>query len=442
MKKWIPGIVLVVLIIVVVGFFIIRKNIQSYQGDIPVTQPVDTIVKVVPPPVLRFGLPVDSFVIEDSKVKRNQNLSDILVKCGVSYQAIDQLARNAKNVFDVRGIKAGNQYAIFYSPDSLRIPRYFVYEDSPIDYYTFQLSGDSLKVTAGQKPVITKRKVAYGEITTSLWNAMSDNNLSPLLAIDLSEIYAWTVDFFGVQKGDWFQVIYDENYVDGNSIGIGTIYAARFHQMGDDYYAFSFDQDARIDYFDEDGKSLRKAFLKAPLKFSRISSRFSNSRYHPVLRIRRPHHGVDYAAPTGTPVHSIGDGVVTRRGYQAGGGGNYLYVKHNSVYTTSYMHLSRFAKGIHPGVRVKQGQLIGYVGMTGLATGPHLDFRVYKNGTAVDPLKVKAPPVEPVKQENLARYDQHRDSLMKELMTIPIPGQEKEQIPVADIIHGDTATVQ
>ncbi|GET27545.1 peptidoglycan DD-metalloendopeptidase family protein [Prolixibacter sp. NT017] len=442
MKKWIPGIILAVLIIVVVGFFIIRKNTKSGQGDLSVTQPIDSVAKVLPPPVLKFGLPVDSFVIENKKVRRNQNLSDILVRYGVSYQAIDQLARNAKGVFDVRRIKAGSAYSMFLAHDSLHTPRYFIYEDSPVDYYTFDLSGDSLRVKAGQKPVITKRKVAFGQINSSLWNAMTDNNLNPILAIDLSEIYAWTIDFFGVQRGDWFQIIYDENYVDGKSIGIGTIYAARFNNMGDDYYAFNFDQDGRADYFDEDGKSLRKAFLKAPLKYSRISSRFTNSRYHPILRIRRPHHGVDYAAPTGTPVHSIGDGVITRRGYQARGGGNYLYIKHNSVYTTSYMHLSRFAKGMHPGVRVKQGQLIGYVGMTGLATGPHLDFRVYKNGTAVDPLKVKAPPVEPVKKENMVRFEEHRDSLMNELMTIPIPGNETDQIPVADVIHSTPADNQ
>ncbi|GET30177.1 peptidoglycan DD-metalloendopeptidase family protein [Prolixibacter sp. SD074] len=442
MKKWIPGIILVVWVIVVVGFFIIRKNSKSYQDDIPKRQAVDTVARVLQPPVLRFRLPVDSFVVENKKVRRNQNLSDILVKYGVSYQAIDQLARNAKHVFDVRRIKAGSAYSMFLAHDSLHTPRYFVYEDTPVDYYTFQLTDDSLHVTARQKPVITKRKVAFGQISSSLWNAMTDNNLNPVLAIDLSDIYAWSIDFFGVQKGDWFQIIYDENYVDGNSIGIGTIYAARFNTMGEDYYAFNFDQDGRTDYFDEDGKSLRKAFLKAPLKYSHISSRFTNSRYHPILRIRRPHHGVDYAAPTGTPVHSIGDGVVTRRGYQARGGGNYLYIKHNSVYTTSYMHLSRFAKGMHPGVRVKQGQLVGYVGMTGLATGPHLDFRVYKNGAAVDPLKVKAPPVEPVKKENLVRYEEHRDSLMDELMTIPIPGPEPEQIPVADVIHSTPVTLQ
>jgi len=239
-----------------------------------------------------------------------------------------------------------------------------------------------------------------------------------MLALELSDIFAWTIDFFAIQKGDRFRVIYDEQFVDSTSIGIGEIYAVQFDHYSEPNYAFRFLQDDRYDYFDEKGTSLRKAFLKAPLKFSRISSRFSSGRMHPVLRIRRPHHGVDYAAPKGTPVMSIGDGTVVAKAYQKGGGGNYLKIKHNSVYTTTYMHLSGYAKGIASGSRVKQGQVIGYVGATGLATGPHLDFRVAKNGSLVDPLKVKAPPVEPVKEENMARYNQVKDSLLNELLKI------------------------
>jgi murein DD-endopeptidase MepM/ murein hydrolase activator NlpD len=238
------------------------------------------------------------------------------------------------------------------------------------------------------------------------------------MAVDLSRIFAWTIDFFGIQKGDRFRVIYDELYVDSISIGIGNIYAVQFNHYGDENYAFRFYQDERFDYFDDEGQSLRKAFLKAPLDYYRISSRFSHSRLHPVLRIRRPHRGVDYAAPKGTPVLSIGDGTVIARAYQRGGGGNYLKIKHNSVYTTTYMHLSGFAEGIHTGARVSQGQVIGYVGATGLATGPHLDFRIAENGSLVDPLKVEAPPVEPVKEENIIRYNQVKDSLMTELHKI------------------------
>jgi murein DD-endopeptidase MepM/ murein hydrolase activator NlpD len=199
-------------------------------------------------------------------------------------------------------------------------------------------------------------------------------------------------------------VIYEESFVDSQSIGIDKVLGAWIYHNQNEFWAIPFIQDSVRSFFDEEGNSLRKAFLKAPLRFSRISSGFSNSRYHPVLKIRRPHHGIDYAAASGTPVHSVGDGVITKRGYQKNGGGNYVKIKHNSVYSTTYMHLSRFGKGIKQGVYVKQGDVIGYVGATGLATGPHLDFRFYKNGSPVNPLKVEAPPVEPVHEENKSTY--------------------------------------
>jgi murein DD-endopeptidase MepM/ murein hydrolase activator NlpD len=376
---------------------------------------IDTVV--IKDEVFKYGLPVDSFLIETGKVKSNQYLSQILNARGVSMGTIDKIARKSKSVFDVRKIKSGKSFTVFSTTDSTREARYFVYENSATEYTVFELF-DSLKIYQGKNKIETRLRTAQGVVETSLWNAMVRNGQDPMLALELSDIFAWTIDFFAIQKGDRFRVIYDEQFVDSTSIGIGEIYAVEFDHYGAENYAFLFDQNKRLDYFDEDGKSLRKAFLKAPLKFSRISSRFSNSRMHPVLRIRRPHHGIDYAAPRGTPVHSIGDGTVIAKGYQRRGGGKYLKIKHNSVYKTTYMHLSGFAKGMATGVRVKQGQLIGYVGSTGLATGPHLDFRVFKNGTPVDPLKVKAPPVEPVKKENLARYNVVKDSLMNELHKI------------------------
>lgn len=413
MKKYIAEVVFIIIAVGLLVFFLKTPPDSKNQEQLNTA----SAPEVIPEPVLMYGLPVDSFTIENSNVKRNQNLSDILVAKGISYQAIDQIARKSKPIFDVRKLKYRNPYYFFLKKDSAKTPEYFVYEIDNTDYVVYQLQ-DSLHIYRGQKPVRTVLKEASGTIQSSLWNTMVDNNLNPVLANDLSEIYAWTIDFFGIQKGDRFRVIYEENYVDSTSIGLGKIYACDFQHMGDDYYAFLFDQDSTESYYDELGKSLKKAFLKAPLKYSRISSRFTNSRYHPVLKIRRPHHGVDYAAPTGTPVHSIGDGVVTRKGYQKMGGGNYLYIKHNSVYTTSYMHLHGYAKGIYPGVKVKQGQLIGYVGKTGLATGPHLDFRVYRNGKAMDPLKLKAPPVEPVKDKYMTAFNALKDSLTQKLDSI------------------------
>lgn len=379
-------------------------------------QEPDTLVAPLPP-VLKYGLPVDSFLIEDRTVRPNQHLSHILSEFGVGMGIIDQIARQSKDVFDVRRIRGGNSYSIFQTPDSLGEARYFVYENSATDYYVFELF-DSLKVYRGEKEVEIRLRTGHGEIKSSLWNTMKDAGLDPMLALRLSDIYAWSIDFYAIQKGDKFRVIYDEMFVDSTSIGIGNIYAVQFNHYGSDNYAFRFFQDDRFDYFDDKGQSLRKAFLKSPLEFARISSRFSHSRMHPVLRIRRPHHGVDYAAPAGTPVRTIGDGTVIARAYQARGGGNYVKIKHNSVYTTTYMHLQGFAKGIVQGARVQQGQVIGFVGSTGLSTGPHLDFRVHKNGSPVDPLKVEAPPVEPVHESRMPEYVALKDSLLGELQKI------------------------
>lgn len=406
---------LLLVTIVVSGLFLLFSchNKPGKKEEI-IPEPDSVVVKE---PVLKYGLPVDSFYIVEGKVKNNQYLSQILNGYGINLGIVDAIARKSKPVFDVRKIKSGNKYAFFLTPDSLQNPRYFVYENSSTEYLVYELF-DTLNVYKGNKEITSKLQTAQGIISSSLWNTMKENNLDPVLAIELSDIYAWTIDFFAIQKGDRFRVIYDELFVDSVSIGIGNIYAVQFNHYGVANFAFWFHQDNRMDYFDEKGVSLRKAFLKAPLQFSRISSHFSNSRMHPILRIRRPHHGIDYAAPKGTPVMSIGDGTVIAKAYQAGGGGNYLKIKHNSVYTTTYMHLSGFAKGIATGIRVKQGQVIGYVGATGLASGPHLDFRVHMNGSPIDPLKVKAPPVEPVKEENKLRYSQVKDSLMNQLHKI------------------------
>ena len=350
-----------------------------------------------------YDVIVDSFVVDTGYVKKNEFLADILLKRGVEYEIIDKIAKN-RQVFDVRKIRKGNRYVFISEKDSLKTPVYFIYEINRTDYVRYHLK-DTLYVTLGKKKFSYKETVAKGIITTSLWNAVKDSGTDPYLANELSEVYAWTVDFFGLQKGDKFKVVYEKLLIEGKPAGIGKIKASMFHHAGYDYYAYYFEQNGAGDYFDEEGNSLERTFLKAPLRYRRISSRFSNSRFHPVLKIRRPHHGVDYAAPEGTPVHSVGDGVIIKKGYQRRGGGNYLKIRHNGTYTTSYMHLRAFAKGMKVGKHVKQGDLIGYVGHTGLATGPHLDFRFYKNGRAVDPLKVKSSPAKPVENKYRPAFD-------------------------------------
>jgi murein DD-endopeptidase MepM/ murein hydrolase activator NlpD len=372
---------------------------------------------VKPAPVMLFNLPIDSFNVVPGQVRSGQNLSDILMKQGISMTEIDAISKKSVLTFDVRKMKINNPFYFFMSKKQPSKVEYFIYEINPVDYVVYDLS-DSLRIYKEKKPIETLIKSASGIITSSLWNALESQALDYNLALSMSEIYAWSIDFYGLQKGDKFRLVYEENFVYGKSIGIGRIFAAQFVHNKEDFYAFLFTQNNEDSYFDDKGKSLKKAFLKAPLKFNRISSSFSAHRFHPVLKIYRPHFGIDYAAPTGTPVVSIGDGQVIAKAYQAAGGGNYLKIKHNSVYTTSYMHLSGYGPGIANGVRVRQGQVIGYVGMTGLASGPHLDFRVFFNGSPMDPLKVKAPPTEPVLQKNMNDYSVHLDSMMTKLVAI------------------------
>ena len=364
-------------------------------------------------PKYLYGICIDSLDVKEDCVKKNEFLANILQREGVSYNTVNYIDRNCRDVFDVRKIKVGNKYVFLETRDSVPTAKYWIYEIDRTNYAVFQLT-DSLSAWRGEKEVITEIEHVGVKIKSSLWNAMAEAGCDYSLILELSDIYAWTIDFFGIQPGDSCKAIYEKKYIAGDTVsfGIGNIYAAYFKNNGEGKYAFCFEQDGRKEYFDENGDNLRKAFLKAPLNYRRISSTFSNGRMHPVYHVVRPHHGVDYAAPVGTPVQSIGDGTVIAKGWDTKGGGNYVKIKHNSTYTTTYMHLKGFAKGISQGCKVKQGQTIGYVGSTGASTGPHLDFRLQKNGTYIDPLKFKSPSAEPVKKENMERFKANVDSLM------------------------------
>jgi murein DD-endopeptidase MepM/ murein hydrolase activator NlpD len=274
------------------------------------------------------------------------------------------------------------------------------------------------------KEITIRENQKSAVIDHSLYVSLMESEAPPELAIKLSQIFAWQIDFYHLQSGDNFKVIYEELLVDSTFYGIGKIKGAYFSQNGKDYYAIPFVQDSVYQYFDEEGNSLRKAFLKAPLEFGRISSRYSRSRLHPVLKVRRPHLGVDYAAPVGTPVRTTGDGIVVDAGYSKGNG-RYLKIRHNSVYSTMYLHLSRFAKGVKKGASVMQGEVIGYVGSTGLSTGPHLDYRFYVNGKPVDPLKVEVPPSHPVKEELRFEFDIQKNIVIEQLNKIELLFTEK-----------------
>ena len=263
-----------------------------------------------------------------------------------------------------------------------------------------------------------ERRYADVTISNSLWVDMVDAGVSPNLILSLSDIYAWTVDFFGLQKGDRFRVLYDEKMCDGEVLSVDTVRYAVFTHNGSDLPSVMYDQkDGGNIYWNEKGESMRKAFLKAPLEFSRFSSGFSYARRHPVTKKVRPHTGVDYAAPVGTPVLSIGDGVVTSVKHE-GAGGKTVRIRHNSVYSTAYLHLSKYGKGIAPGKRVRQGEVIGYVGSTGRSTGPHLDFRVWKNGSPINPLKMDSPPAEPLKEAHKAEFERMHEKYKAQIDTI------------------------
>ena len=351
--------------------------------------------------VYPLGFCTDSFEVVTGAIKTGDTFSAWVTRLGVPRESMLALTQACDTVFDVRKLRAGNTWSAYYA-DSTAL-RYIVYDNSRTRQTVFQIK-DSLAVWRYDKLVETVQKSADVTITSSLWNDMIAAGASPELIVDLADVYAWTVDFFGLQKDDRFRVVYTENMCEGESVGIDRINYAEFLRGDVCLPAVYFDQgDGGNKYWNQKGESMRKAFLKAPLKFTRISSGYSLHRVHPVHGTVRAHTGVDYAAPTGTPVHSIGDGTVLSAGWGKGGAGNMVKVRHNSVYTTAYLHLSRMA--VKAGQRVSQGQVIGYVGMTGTATGPHLDFRVWKNGSPVNPLKLESPPAEPLKAENLPALD-------------------------------------
>lgn len=363
-----------------------------------------------------FGFEQGQYLIQSQTVRSGQTLSHILASFNLSPITIHSIVDRMQDVFNPRRIKAGQTFHGYYTPDGPDSLQYFVYEISMLEYLKIGF-GDSLIVERGEKEVTTLARTAAGVISSSLWNTMTANELSPELAVRLSEVLAWEVDFYRIQKGDRFKVVYEENFVGEISAGITRIDAVYFLHQGREIYGFHFEADTISGFFNPQGDNLRKVFLKAPLEFGRISSRFSQSRMHPILNHRRPHYGTDYAAPHGTPILAVGDGVVTQASYNSGNG-NFVRIRHNSVYETQYLHMSRFGAGIRPGTRVTQGQVIGYVGATGLATGPHVCFRFWKNGQQVDHLREEFPSADPLHPDYHEMFFEIRDHFTKELEAI------------------------
>lgn len=393
---------------------------QAQTVSTPVADSTATALEKEKEPTMLYGIvvPDDHLVIQD-KFKRNQFLGEILEEYNVPAKLINQVAMLSRKIFDPRKITPNTKYTLICNRDSITQAKAMVYEPNAIDYIVFKFD-DSLSVNVGQREVITLEKSVSGIIHSSLSETMEKLGMPTDLTNRFVDIFGWQVDFQRLQDGDKFKLIYEEQQVDGVSIGIGKISAIYFEHYDYPYYAFPFDQGDGVDYFDEDGKSLRKALLKYPIEFTRISSRYNKHRFHPVQKRWKAHLGTDFAAPTGTPIRSVGDGIVLEARYKSNNG-NYVKIRHNATYTTQYLHMSRIASGIHAGDHVRQGQTIGYVGSTGLATGPHLCYRFWKNGVQVDALKVDLPASQPVKKDYTAAFDAVKEALTVKLNDIPFP---------------------
>jgi len=377
-----------------------------------------------------YNIDINNLYILHDKVRNGENIGEILNQHSVSFIKIDKVAKLARPLFDLRDVKAGGNYTLIFPDSTKKLPSHFIYEINKVDFLVAEIK-DTVNVYLDKKELTVKEKTGSGVINSSLWFAMEESNLSAkLVNILADEIYPWTIDFFRLKPGDQFKVIYDAKYVDGEFIGVGKVHAALFHTDNKDYYAIAFNELGGFDdYFDEEGNNLRKFFLKAPVSFTRISSRFTNKRKHPVTGRLKGHFGTDFAAPIGTPIYSTADGIVTETSYNKYNG-YYVKIKHNATYTTQYLHMDKSSKKIWSKNKIKKGKkvrqgvdIIGYVGRSGQATGPHVCYRFWKNGKQVDPFKTKLPASNPVKKSKKDEFEEIKNIWMDKLATINYPNE-------------------
>ncbi len=367
----------------------------------------DANEKPVNPEVYEFGVLLNDYHVVRDTVVRGDSFGGILEKYGIYYPQIYNINNVAKKAFNFRKIRTGRPYTLLCSKDSLQTPELLIYQPNAIDYVTVKLQ-DSLWAKKEQKEVRLIQREAWGVINSSLYETLNEQGLSPLVAYDMSDIYAWTIDFFRLEKGDRFKVFYTEKYVnDSVFVGHNRVHAAYFEHRGKPIYAIEFESDSIRginEFFDEKGKNLRRAFLRAPVNFSRISSRYNTKRRISYYGRVKPHYGTDFAAPVGTPIRTTAAGKVIKSGY-AKGNGNYVTIRHNGTYSTQYLHMKK--REVRVGQYVSQGDYIGTVGMTGYTSGPHVCYRFWKNGKQVDPFKTKLPDAKPIASDLKEAYLQH-----------------------------------
>lgn len=415
-----------ILVISAIGtYLILDSNLFTWATDYEEPVATKEEFEIIEPTIL-YGMVIDSLHVTEDVVKRNQRFTDLFSGHYISPEIYQQLHFVPRQLFDFRKIAINKKYTLLSHRDSLKTASALIYEPNAIDYVIFHLE-DTLLVEICQREVVTVEKSITGIIQSSLSETIENLGITHELTNRFVDIFAWQIDFQRLQRGDKFKLIYEENLVEGNPIGIGKINGVYFEHFNSGYYAFPFDQGEGLDYFDEQGNSLRKALLKYPIEFTRISSRYSRNRFHPVRKVYRAHLGTDFAAATGTPIRTVGDGIVLEAQYKANNG-NYVKIRHNGTYTTQYLHMSKIASGVRVGTRVRQGQTIGYVGSTGLANGPHLCYRFWRNGVQVDALRVELPPSEPIKEDSKAAFLQSIQQISRKLDSISFPVAEEDAI--------------
>ncbi len=409
-----------------VSLFFYPKT-QTYEDLTTTYEELPEVVEDVEPDFY-YDISSEEVSIESGKIKRGESLTSLLGRYGMTAADIYKIDRATKKVFDSRRMRAGNKYDMLISKADTTLS-YFIYNIDNVEYvkYTFK---DTIMAERIKRPVETNRKTLQVDVKSSLWESVVAAGGSASLVSSIEDIFQWTIDFYGIRPGDSFSFVYDEEFVDGKSLGISDIIATSYTQRGKSIYAFLYESNGKRSYWDEDGKSLKRAFLKAPLRFSRISSKFTYRRLHPVHKVYKAHTGVDYAAPSGTPVMSIADGIVTDKFYNRGGG-NTLKIKHyiaKGSYVSGYLHLRGYAKGIKKGSKVTQGQVIGYVGSTGVSTGPHLDFRIWRNGKPIDPLKLDDLTGDPLSSNEMISYKTYIEDSFNTLKAL----QERAEKGITD----------
>lgn len=397
MKKFFIGVsVLFALFILFLGF----NGLQTESEPVDIIN-IEQLVEIEPiPPVDEYGFLEDELTYIDEQIQRNESLYIILNRHGLSARDIYDIQQTSAGKYNLSRMVPGQKYRIYFDGDE---PVSLVWHQTSRRFLTINFE-DEIKIDQGEIPLTKRVMESSGIINSSLYQTIVDQGAPRGLGSSLAEIFAWEIDFFALQRGDHYRVVYEQLFAGDDYVGVGDVYVAEFQHRGDENRAYFFNNGERMGYFDEEGRSMEKQLLKAPFRYNqRISSGFANNRFHPILKRNRPHHGTDYAAPTGTPILSVGDGVVTEA-QRRGGNGNIVQIRHNNTYKTAYLHLNGFASGIRKGVQVEQGQVIGYVGQTGLATGPHLCYRLYVNNRPVNSVRADLPDGEPLDEEYMEEF--------------------------------------